>query len=893
MAKEPVLTDLTSLTNETSVVNVINTNNDAVVDAFTNTLSRDGSTPNEMEADFDMNGFRILNHPDPLVDTDLATLGSIRDIQTAAEAAATAAAGSATSASVSAVNAANSAATATAEASDAATSASDAQDSADDAANSAAGAATQAGNAATSASAAAASAASIVGDAAAAAASAAAAAISETNAATSATSSATSASASATSATSASTQATNAATSATSSATSATSSATQATNAATSASSAATSATDAQNYALALSGTSTTSLLIATGAKTFTTQSGKQFIAGQFLQIASNANAANYMHGTVTSYSGTSLVMNITDIGGSGTLADWNISIGGTQGATGATGAPGATGASGALQIAAAGGTADAITADFTPDVTLTDMTVCAVVAASANATTTPTFAPDGLTAHTITKRGGSALVAGDISASGHVLLLEYNLANTRWELLNPAKIENTQVTGLGTMSTQAASAVAISGGTITGLGTPSGATDAATKGYVDTAILGLSNKAPCRLASTANLNGTYLAGVLTNAGALAALVVDGVTVVAGDRLLLKNQSTGLQNGIYTVTTVGSGAVAWVLTRSSDADATGELVEGNYTIIEEGTANTGTLWILTTTGTITIGTTAITWTQLIVTAVAASALTGTTLASNVVTSSITTVGTLVGGATGSGFTIALGSSTITGSVPVVNGGTGQTTYTNGQILIGNTSGNTLAKATITNGGGITATGGAGSITLGVSALQTAWVPAAAIRPSSAGGCAALALVASAANQPDISSLDFDATTQEYAQFSITFPKGWNASTVTAQFHWSHPSTSTNFGVVWNLQAVSIADNEAMGVAYGTAQQIADTGGTTDKHYISAATPAITIAGSPAAGTETVYFRVSRVTGDASDTMAVDARLQGVRVFYTITTLDDT
>lgn len=97
-----------------------------------------------------------------------------------------------------------------------------------------------------------------------------------------------------------------------------------------------TSATNAQNYSQSYSGTSTTSLLIATGAKVFTTQSGKLWVAGQQLQIASNANNANYMHGAVTTYSGTTLTMSITDIGGSGTLADWNISISGTRGSTGA-----------------------------------------------------------------------------------------------------------------------------------------------------------------------------------------------------------------------------------------------------------------------------------------------------------------------------------------------------------------------------------------------------------------------------------------------------------------------------------------------------------------------------------------------------------------------------
>lgn len=87
---------------------------------------------------------------------------------------------------------------------------------------------------------------------------------------------------------------------------------------------------------------------------------------------------------------------------------------------------------------AAAGGTVDAITATYSPAVTLADQILVAVVSAGANATTTPTFAPNGLTARTITKGGGQALAAGDIGGAGFVALLEYNLANTRWELLNP-----------------------------------------------------------------------------------------------------------------------------------------------------------------------------------------------------------------------------------------------------------------------------------------------------------------------------------------------------------------------------------------------------------------------------------------------------------------------
>lgn len=148
-----------------------------------------------------------------------------------------------------------------------------------------------------------------------------------------------SATASASSATSSSSSATAAASSASTASTQATNAASSASAASSSASAAATSATAAQNYATALTDTSTTTVTIATGSKTFTVSSGKQFASGQFISIVSNASTANYMHGNVTSYTGTTLVTNITDTGGSGSHSDWNISVSGSQGATGAPGA--------------------------------------------------------------------------------------------------------------------------------------------------------------------------------------------------------------------------------------------------------------------------------------------------------------------------------------------------------------------------------------------------------------------------------------------------------------------------------------------------------------------------------------------------------------------------
>lgn len=98
-----------------------------------------------------------------------------------------------------------------------------------------------------------------------------------------------------------------------------------------------------------------------------------------------------------------------------------------------------ASGGGGGLPIATAAGAVDVITATYSPALTLSDKVVCAFVATGANTTTTPTFNADGLGAKTIVKQGGQALVAGDIPNALTVCILEYNLANTRWELLNPS----------------------------------------------------------------------------------------------------------------------------------------------------------------------------------------------------------------------------------------------------------------------------------------------------------------------------------------------------------------------------------------------------------------------------------------------------------------------
>jgi len=157
------------------------------------------------------------------------------------------------------------------------------------------------------------------------------------------------------------------------------------------------------------------------------------------------------------------------------------------------------------------------------------------------------------------------------------------------------------------------------------------------------------------------------------------------------------------------------------------------------------------------------------------------------------------------------------------------------------------------------------------------------ISAGAMAPSVTGGCAALAGIASSANHPDIVSLDFDATTNEYAQFSIDMPKSWNEGTVTARFRFSHASGSGD--VIWGLQGVAVSDGDDIDQAFGTAQEVTKTSSAAGKLRITSETSAITIGGSPAAG-DRVYFRVYRNAASGSDTLAVDARLHGVDLFIT-------
>lgn len=153
----------------------------------------------------------------------------------------------------------------------------------------------------------------------------------------------------------------------------------------------------------------------------------------------------------------------------------------------------------------------------------------------------------------------------------------------------------------------------------ITGLDTPTSDQDAANKAYVDNVASGLDIKQSVRLATTAALPavtgaGTGVGKTLT-ADANGALTVDSVAATAGDRVLVKDQAAGDDNGIYLVTDAGSGGAPFILTRAADFDQNAEVTAGAFTFVEEGTANADTGWVLITDNPITVDTTTLTFAQ--------------------------------------------------------------------------------------------------------------------------------------------------------------------------------------------------------------------------------------------------------------------------------------
>ena len=279
-----------------------------------------------------------------------------------------------------------------------------------------------------------------------------------------------------------------------------------------------------------------------------------------------------------------------------------------------------------------------------------------------------------------------------------------------------------------------------------------------AAKTYIDNTRSGLEVKDSVVSSTTANLTVTYnngTAGVgatLTNAGSQAAFAIDGITLSANDRVLIKDQSTATQNGVYTVTTVGSGAANWVLTRTTDCDTAGEFNSGVFFFVEKGTENADNGFVMSQDTAITFGSTNITFSQFSgagqITAGSGLAKSGDTLSVNTGTgititsdnividtawagqTAITTVGTIATGtwnataisatkggtgintssATGVGI-VTSGTWTTPAQLTVGFGGTGASSFTSNGILYGNGTGTIQASGAGTDGYFLKSSGG--------------------------------------------------------------------------------------------------------------------------------------------------------------------------------------
>jgi hypothetical protein len=173
-----------------------------------------------------------------------------------------------------------------------------------------------------------------------------------------------------------------------------------------------------------------------------------------------------------------------------------------------------------------------------------------------------------------------------------------------------------------------------------------------------------------------------------------------------------------------------------------------------------------------------------------------------------------------------------------------------------------------------------------STTARATGKQTIAFPASALISRITNG-ARVGSLETATHRINLLTLDFHPTNQEFVQTPIIkMPKGWNALTFSFEVGWYHPSATTNFGVVWSLAALALADGNALDTALGTAALVTDTGGATNTLYTSPESAAVTASNTPAKN-DHVIFQLARVPADAADTLSTDARLASLSIYYTI------
>lgn len=171
--------------------------------------------------------------------------------------------------------------------------------------------------------------------------------------------------------------------------------------------------------------------------------------------------------------------------------------------------------------------------------------------------------------------------------------------------------------------------------------------------------------------------------------------------------------------------------------------------------------------------------------------------------------------------------------------------------------------------------------------------RTTWIPAREMTPMITNGAASGLIETSSLNV--INTMDFDATTSESVQFEIAMPKSWDRTNISFRVLWSHATTTTNFDVVWEIYSGAIAPSTSFDVSVISFVSVTDTGGVEDTLYTSAETSSVAARdnnGDPPTDGSLMIFQVYRSASNVLDTLAVDARLQGVQLFYNINVSTD-
>jgi len=425
---------------------------------------------------------------------------------------------------------------------------------------------------------------------------------------------------------------------------------------------------------------------------------------------------------------------------------------------------------------------------------------------------------------------------------------------------------------------------------------------------------------------------GGYTTQALTDNGTLTLTKNDGTTGATLATRIIK--LTGTLSAGNSIVTVPDSIENWWLVNNAEGGST-------YTVTFKTVSGTGVEWAAGVTGykllfsdgtnVVDAGFVTLTGTETLTNKTLTSPKIGTAILDTnglelmklTATGSATNEFTVANAATGAGPTLtSTGSSDSNIDINIIPAGTGNvnlgadavqvgdnnadatiTTQGTGDLILNTNNGTNAGNITLAdgvdgnivispNGAGVAqAVDGADATgAIKIAGKETIFIPAQAMFGTTTNGADGQA-VETTATRPELKVLDFDPGTNEYAQFSIAMPKSWNLGTVTYQVFWS-PSTTNTDTCIWALQGVSCTEGDTADVVFGTAIEVEDDGiGTVEDVQMSAVSGAVTIAGSPADDDYT-FFQVFRNAADGDDDFTGDARLLGIKLFYTTDAAND-